>query len=132
MQCFDFKGGIGTASRRLPADAGGFTVGVLVLTNYGDREFLQIDGVQVGEAIDGPDAHASPGRFVRRRASPPTRRCCPTSSGGWPQRGGMGLAATGSYASNGSGEQMIAFSTANRLSYGGAVADVSRGGRRSR
>ena len=40
------------------------------------------------------------------------------------QRGGMGLAATGSYASNGSGEQMIAFSTANRPSYGGAVTDV--------
>jgi D-aminopeptidase len=36
----------------------------------------------------------------------------------------MGLAATGSYASNGSGEQMIAFSTANRLSYGGALTDV--------
>ena len=51
MACFDFKGGIGTASRRLPADAGGYTVGVLVLTNYGDREFLLIDGVPVGEAI---------------------------------------------------------------------------------
>ena len=38
MQCFDFKGGIGTASRVLPADAGSYTVGALVLTNFGDRE----------------------------------------------------------------------------------------------
>ena len=50
MQCFDFKGGIGTASRVLGADAGGYTVGVLVLTNYGDREHLRIDGVPVGDA----------------------------------------------------------------------------------
>ena len=45
MQCFDFKGGIGTASRVVDASAGGYTVGVVVLTNYGDRESLRIDGV---------------------------------------------------------------------------------------
>jgi D-aminopeptidase len=41
MQCFDFKGGIGTASRVLSADAGSYTVGVLVLTNFGDRPELR-------------------------------------------------------------------------------------------
>src|SRR5215213_7011328 len=51
MQCFDFKGGIGTASRVLPEANGGFTVGALVLTNHGDRRDLLIDGVRVGEAI---------------------------------------------------------------------------------
>ena len=45
MQCMDFKGGIGTASRVIEA---GFTVGALVLTNFGDRENLRIDGVPVG------------------------------------------------------------------------------------
>ena len=45
MQCFDFKGGIGTASRVLPTAEGGYTVGVLVMTNHGDREVLLIDGL---------------------------------------------------------------------------------------
>ncbi len=123
MACFDFKGGIGTASRRLPADAGGFTVGVLVLTNYGDREFLQIDGVHVGEAItDLMPTHHQDGSCVVVVAT--DAPLLPHQLRRVAQRGGMGLAATGSYASNGSGEQMIAFSTANRLAYGGAVTDV--------
>ena len=123
MACFDFKGGIGTASRRLPADAGGFTVGVLVLTNYGDRELLQIDGVHVGEAItDLMPTHHQDGSCVVVVAT--DAPLLPHQLRRVAQRGGMGLAATGSYASNGSGEQMIAFSTANRLSYGGASTDV--------
>jgi len=51
MRCHNFKGGIGTASRRLPADAGGYTVGVLVQCNYGLRRELRIAGVPVGEEI---------------------------------------------------------------------------------
>ena len=51
MMCHDFKGGIGTASRRLDADDGGYTVGVLVQANYGRRERLAIDGVPVGREI---------------------------------------------------------------------------------
>ena len=51
MICHEFKGGIGTASRRLPASAGGWTVGVLVQANYGRRGLLRIDGVPVGEEI---------------------------------------------------------------------------------
>ena len=107
----------------LPADAGGFTVGVLVLTNFGDREFLQIDGVPVGEAItDLMPTHHQDGSCVVVVAT--DAPLLPHQLRRLAQRGGMGLAATGSYASNGCGEQMIAFSTANRLSYGGAVADV--------
>src|SRR6188472_917545 len=49
MQCFDYKGGIGTASRVTPE---GHTIGVLVLTNFGDRQDLRIDGVAVGESLD--------------------------------------------------------------------------------
>ncbi len=49
MICHEFKGGIGTASRRLPAALGGWTVGVLVQANYGRRGLLRIDGVPVGE-----------------------------------------------------------------------------------
>ncbi len=52
MQCMDFKGGIGTSSRVVPGE---FTVGVLVLTNFGERELLRIDGVPVGREI--PDVY---------------------------------------------------------------------------
>ena len=48
MICHRFKGGIGTASRVLPAEAGGYTVGVLVQCNYGSRDALRVAGVPVG------------------------------------------------------------------------------------
>ena len=51
MVCHEFKGGIGTASRRLPAEAGGYTVGVLVQANHGARHTLTIAGVPVGKEI---------------------------------------------------------------------------------
>ncbi|HEU4672381.1 MAG TPA: P1 family peptidase, partial [Candidatus Limnocylindrales bacterium] len=51
MVCHEFKGGIGTASRRLTDAQGGWTVGVLVQANYGRRELLRIDGIPVGAAI---------------------------------------------------------------------------------
>jgi D-aminopeptidase len=54
MICHEFKGGIGTSSRRLPEQLGGWTVGVLVQSNYGRRGLLRIDGVPVGEEI--PDS----------------------------------------------------------------------------
>jgi D-aminopeptidase len=61
MICHGFKGGIGTASRRLPAEQGGYTLGVLVQCNYGSRRLLSVAGVPVGESI--PDlraCHAGP------------------------------------------------------------------------
>ena len=88
MRCFGFKGGTGTASRVLPADQGGYTVGVLVQCNTGSRSQLQIAGVPVGKLITAspsPSAWASPrtpsamsGRSSL--SSPPTRRSFPRSS----------------------------------------------------
>jgi L-aminopeptidase/D-esterase-like protein len=55
MQCLGFKGGIGTASRRLPAKRGGFTVGALVQCNFGLRRQLRIAGVPVGQELRAPE-----------------------------------------------------------------------------
>jgi D-aminopeptidase len=115
MQCFDFKGGIGTSSRALPADLGGFTVGALVLTNFGERHDLRVDGVPVGREI----TDLMPG------SSPPDGSCVVIVATDAPMlphqvrrlavRAGLGLGRTGSVATNGSGELMLAFSTANRI-----------------
>lgn len=62
MICYDFKGGIGTASRKLPDKLGGYTVGILAQTNFGWRPQLIIDGVPIGRALE----HYKP---VRRRSA---------------------------------------------------------------
>jgi D-aminopeptidase len=123
MQCFDFKGGIGSASRVLDADTGGFVVGALALTNFGDREHLRIDGVPVGREVTDlmPLEHHEGSCVVVVATDAPL---LPHQLTRVARRAGLGLAATGSHASNGSGEQMIAFSTANRLDAGRAVRDV--------
>jgi D-aminopeptidase len=109
--CFGFKGGIGTSSRKLPESLGGYTVGVLVQSNFGG--VLQINGLPAGklleqysfknqlESADGScmiiiatDAPISD-RNLKRLA----------------ERGMLGLARTGGIASNGSGDYVIAFST---------------------
>jgi D-aminopeptidase len=120
MQCFDYKGGIGTASRVTPE---GHTVGALVLTNFGDRKDLRIDGVAVGESLDDlmPVAHTEGSCVVVVATDAPL---LPHQVRRMAVRGGMGLARVGSYASNGSGEQMIAFSTANRLPVSGDEVSV--------
>jgi len=115
--CLGFKGGIGTASRKLPESRGGYTIGVLVQTNYGG--ILQINGVPVGIELDKyefrkieneykedgscmivvmTDAPLSP-KNLKRLAS----------------RAMFGIARTGGIASNGSGEYVIAISTAKDL-----------------
>lgn len=120
MQCFDFKGGIGTSSRV----AGDFTVGALVLTNHGDRRELRLDGVPVGREIPDlmPGEHHEGSCVVVVATDAPL---LPHQLRRMAVRAGLGLARGGSNAANGSGEQMIAFSTANRLSMeGGRVVDV--------
>jgi len=132
MQCFDFKGGVGTSSRVL---ADGTTVGVLVLTNHGDRENLLIDGVRVGEAIEDlmPEEHREGSCVVLVATDAPL---LPHQLRRVAERAGMGLARGGSHASNTSGEQFLAFSTANRIPRGQptfapvAVADGARVGGR--
>lgn len=109
--CFGFKGGIGTSSRVLPKASGGYTVGVLVQTNFGG--VLQIDGVPVGETLKQfylsnqvQDADGSCMMVVATDAPVDARNLERMA-----KRAFMGLAKTGGIASNGSGDYVIAFST---------------------
>ena len=119
MQCFDFKGGIGTASRMLPGTSGGYTVGTLVMTNHGDRKNLLIDGVRVGEGITDllSEEHSEGSCIVVVATDAPL---LPHQLRRVAERAGMGLARGGSHASNTSGEQLLAFSTANVVPRDGA------------
>jgi D-aminopeptidase len=110
--CFGFKGGIGTASRVLPAASGGYTVGVLVQTNFGG--VLQIDGVPVGEELKQfylhdqlKDSGDGSCMIVVATDAPLDARNLERLA----KRAFMGLARTGGIASNGSGDYVIAFST---------------------
>jgi D-aminopeptidase len=134
---FGFKGGIGTASRKLPASLGGYTLGVLVQTNFGG--ILTINGAPVGvelgryylkEELNGAGVSSCNTREGRRDVS----RCYPNSPDGSiiiviatdapvdarnlqriAARAMMGLARTGAAGSNGSGDYAIAFSTSPEL-----------------
>ena len=133
MQCFDFKGGIGSASRIIDADHGGSVVGVLVMTNHGDREDLLIDGVRVGERLTDrmPEDHHEGSCIVVVATDAPL---LPHQLRRVAERAGMGLARGGSHASNTSGEQLLAFSTAARIPRDGkpfapaAIADGPQAG----
>ena len=119
MICYEFKGGIGTASRQLAAAAGGFTVGVLVQCNCGRREQLRIAGVPVGQEIaqekvwgrlrSEPDAEKGSIIIVVATDAP----LLPHQLKRLARRAALGLARTGSTSGNGSGDIFIAFSTAN-------------------
>jgi D-aminopeptidase len=110
--CFGFKGGIGTSSRVIPKSLGGYTVGVLVQTNFGG--VLQIDGVPVGEELRM--------FYLSDRLNDPADGSCmivvatdaPLDARNLERlakRAFMGLAKTGGIASNGSGDYVIAFSS---------------------
>src|SRR3954451_15008637 len=112
MSCFDFKGGIGTASRVV----GEHTVAVLLMTNFGSREELVVDGVHVGRAL---------GSVVTTDERKPAGSCIGivvtdapvdgASCARLARRVGLGLARTGSVAHHGSGEIFMAFGTGMRL-----------------
>jgi D-aminopeptidase len=127
---FGFKGGIGTASRRLPEKAGGYTVGVLVQSNFGG--ILTIAGVPVGRELgidplkglvgarQGEKSSADGSVIIVIATDAPLdarnlRRLATRSM--------LGLARTGSWASNGSGDYAIAFSTAPEV----RIRPVERG-----
>ena len=112
MRCYGFKAGIGTASRVLPEERGGWTVGVLVNSNGGRRSQLRIDGVPVGQEISGdPPKPGRDGSFIIVIATdaPLTHRQLKQLA----IRATHGLARTGTPSTDGSGEFVIAFSTAN-------------------
>jgi D-aminopeptidase len=119
MICYEFKGGIGTASRKLESGAGGFTVGVLVQCNCGLRDQLTIAGVPVGREIPGskvwsslkPSADAETGSIIIVVAT--DAPLLPHQLKRLARRAALGLARTGSVSGNGSGDIFIAFSTAN-------------------
>jgi D-aminopeptidase len=133
--CHEFKGGIGTASRVLPDDRGGHTVGVLVQANYGRREWLRVDGVPVGTAI-GTDEIPSPydeahrigaaGRAAAGPSQPPgsgsiivvvatDAPLLPHQCERLAQRAGLGIARMGGTGGHTSGDLFLAFATGNRL-----------------
>ncbi len=120
----EFKGGIGTSSRVLPEELGGYTVGVLIQGNYGKREDLLINGVPVGRHIPtsripgkGTSAPSPrPKRTARSSSSSPqTPRSPRTSASGWPAAPGSASGAPGASPSTDRETFFIAFSTANRL-----------------
>src|ERR1700678_2929297 len=112
MICNEFKGGIGTASRVLDAKYGGYTVGVLVQCNYGQRDQLRIAGVPVGREIGGPkvwDDDVGSIIVVVATDAP----LIPTQLKRVAKRVTLGLGRDGSYSGDGSGDIFIAFSAAN-------------------
>jgi L-aminopeptidase/D-esterase-like protein len=137
MVCHGFKGGIGTASRKLPDAQGGYTVGVLVQCNYGVRRDLRIAGVPVGEEIQDlvgciANADPLPPNSARPRCDQPSR-----AGDGAEEQGSiivvvatdapllphqlkriatrvpLGIGRQGGFGGNGSGDIFVAFSTAN-------------------
>ncbi|GAA1372295.1 P1 family peptidase [Catellatospora chokoriensis] len=121
MSCLGFKGGIGTASRVVPS---GHTVGVLVMTNFGERGRLTVAGVPVGQLL--PPAPAP--------TAPPAGSCIvvvitdapidPAGCQRLARRAGLGLARTGSTAHHASGEIFLALATGLRAPRG-AVSPVA-------
>src|SRR5713101_309219 len=118
MICNEFKGGIGTASRKLDAKFGGYTVGVLVQCNYGVRPNLRIAGVPAGKEIPEDPAYASTSFNELDRGSiiVVVATDAPLVSHQLKRlarRVSLGLGRNGSISGNGSGDIFIAFSTAN-------------------
>jgi D-aminopeptidase len=113
--CYGWKGGIGTASRRLAEEHGGFTVGALVQSNFGRPEELTIAGAPVGRYLKpvAQDSASQPGSIMMVLATD-----APLDSrqlGRLCRRAAFGLARTGSTCHGGSGDFVIAFSTAYRI-----------------
>ena len=112
MICNEFKGGIGTASRVLDAKAGGYTVGVLVQCNYGERDQLRIAGVPVGREIPENTVWKDDvGSIIIVVAT--DAPLIPTQLRRLARKASLGLGRDGSYSGDGSGDIFVAFSTAN-------------------
>jgi D-aminopeptidase len=120
MSCLGFKGGIGTASRVVP---GGATVGVLTLTNFGDRDRLTVAGVPAGRLLPDLDDPAAPRPGPAGSCIVAVITDGPLDSAACQRlarRAGLGLARTGSTAHHGSGEIFLALATGLRARRGSA------------
>jgi D-aminopeptidase len=121
MICHEFKGGIGTASRRVPENDGGWTVGALVQANYGRRRMLRIDGAPVGRVL-GTERIPSP---YENEETPPAGTgsiivvlatdapLLPIQCDRLAKRAAIGLGRMGGGLDNGSGDIFLAFATGN-------------------
>ena len=119
MIAHEFKGGIGTASRRARFGEATYTVGALVQANYGARNMLRCGGIPVGEAL-GPAVTPLPWPAPRDAGSiivvlATDAPLIPVQCKRLARRATTGLAWVGGYGTNGSGDIFIAFSTANRI-----------------
>ncbi|GAB3260965.1 DmpA family aminopeptidase [Arthrobacter pigmenti] len=120
MICHGFKGGIGTASRLIPAGDSEYTVGVLVQANHGTRSRFTVNGVPIGHLI-GPETIPTPqtpqplrpgsGSIIIVVAT--DAPLIPTQCARLAQRAGLGMARTGGAGENGSGDIFLCFSTGN-------------------
>ncbi|MET1249754.1 P1 family peptidase [Sporolactobacillus sp. STCC-11] len=118
MCCYDLKGGIGSASRQIVVDGKTFTLGALVLSNFGFLRDLEIFGCRIGAKLDAFDTtvkEIEKGSIIVVLATDLpldhrqlTRIC---------KRAGVGITRTGAFVGNGSGEIALAFSTANRIAH---------------
>jgi len=136
MVCFGFKCGIGTSSRQLPENQGGYKVGVLVQANFGSREQLTVNGVPVGLEISDR-APAAGARPPADAAKPEVKEGsiiivlatdAPLSSRQLErvaQRTALGMARTGGTSGNSSGDIFLAFSTANVIPLRGSDKELS-------
>jgi D-aminopeptidase len=128
MICHEFKGGIGTASRRLADPSGGYTLGVIVQANHGRRERLTVDGIPVGRAIGtGEIAAPEPPELLESGPAPAPGAgagsiivvvatdapLLPHQCARLAQRAGLGVARTGGVGENTSGDIFLAFATGN-------------------
>jgi D-aminopeptidase len=119
MICHEFKGGIGTASRRVASAGSIYTVGALVQANYGARDLLRVDGVPVGREI-GPDQVPSHRDLVEPGGSiiiilATDAPLLPIQCKRLARRATTGLAWVGGIGANSSGDIFLAFSTGNRV-----------------
>ncbi len=114
----DFKGGIGTSSRVVSEKAGGYTVGVLVMSNFGVMEELRFCGLPIGKHL----SPSVPNEYRRQENYGSIITVIATDAPLMPvqicrlaKRAGMGIARVGSHAAHGSGEIIVGFSTANTI-----------------
>jgi len=128
MICHEFKGGTGTASRRVRVDGAHYTVGALVQANYGARELLRVDGVAVGRAITldevpSPRPPAEGSIIVVMATDAPL---LPIQCQRLARRATIGLAWVGGIGANSSGDIFLAFATGNRVRSAEACQSASK------
>ncbi|GAB1477392.1 P1 family peptidase [Bacillota bacterium] len=129
MQCHQFKGGTGTASRVLTEEEGGYTVGVLIQANHGFRPHFQVLGIPMADKISGADPIIN--TFAPKPGTGSIIVVVATDAPVLPwqlsklcRRVPIGIGAVGSGYESGSGDIFLAFSTANENAYSISVSDV--------